>query len=319
MNISLKNGMILAVLLFTAFSVFLFFQHEFLVLEHPPSEEQNDKPGKSLLRTVSTTLPIQFSVSKPKFGELNPQLIITVDQLTQAPKHAMKSTTKERTNREQVSSEPQSSSGRILPQKGTLTCNGQSVDSEIIYWKIVPGDNTYESPITPHHGLHHDRYLSFEYDQGGWNNVRMGMECLIVVAHAMGRTLVVPPQQHLYLLGKTHKDEHDAEAHDEMGFEDFFDLELLRSHRGFHVQHMEDFLATEAVTGGLHGVLPPGNSSDAWGPKLWAYLAKVCVHCLPLCVRLCAHARFFMVRPGGRRDAGVDGAIRGLPRQTWAL
>ena len=30
----------------------------------------------------------------------------------------------------------------------------------------VPGDRTYESPITPHHGLHHDRYISFEYDHG---------------------------------------------------------------------------------------------------------------------------------------------------------
>lgn len=83
----------------------------------------------------------------------------------------------------------------------------------------MPGDDTYESPITPHHDLHHDRYITFEYDQGGWNNVRMGMEILIVMAHAMGRTLVLPPAQHLYLLGKTHKDKHDKEEHDEMGFE----------------------------------------------------------------------------------------------------
>ena len=33
----------------------------------------------------------------------------------------------------------------------------------------------------------------------------MGLECMIVVAHAFGRTLVVPPQQHLYLLGQTHQ------------------------------------------------------------------------------------------------------------------
>ena len=30
----------------------------------------------------------------------------------------------------------------------------------------VPGDRTYESPVTPHHGEHHDRYISFEYDNG---------------------------------------------------------------------------------------------------------------------------------------------------------
>jgi hypothetical protein len=62
--------------------------------------------------------------------------------------------------------------------------------------------------------------------------VRMSLECLIVVAHAMGRTLVIPPQQHLYLLGKTHQDPHDKKPHDEMGFEDFFDIERLQSHTG---------------------------------------------------------------------------------------
>jgi len=163
-------------------------------------------------------------------------------------------------------------------QKGSLVCNGKQTDSEIIYWRVVPGDADYESPITPHHDNHHDRYLTFEYDQGGWNNARMGIECLIVVAHAMGRTLVVPPQQHLYLLGKTHKDKEDNKAHDEMGFEDFFDLDLLYSHKGFHIMHMEDFLAKEGVTGGLHGKLPPKNSTEAWGPALWAYLDKVADH-----------------------------------------
>jgi hypothetical protein len=41
--------------------------------------------------------------------------------------------------------------------KGDLVCNGVKVASEIIYWKVIPGDNDYESPITPHHGVHHDR------------------------------------------------------------------------------------------------------------------------------------------------------------------
>ena len=60
----------------------------------------------------------------------------------------------------------------------------------------------------------------------------MSLECILVVAHAMGRTLVVPPQQHLYLLDKDHQDSHDQSSHDEMGFEDFFDLDLLKSHLG---------------------------------------------------------------------------------------
>ena len=53
-------------------------------------------------------------------------------------------------------------------KKGSLVCNGTAVDSEVIYWKVVPGDIEYESPITPHHAEHHDRYLTFSYDGGGW-------------------------------------------------------------------------------------------------------------------------------------------------------
>lgn len=160
-------------------------------------------------------------------------------------------------------------------KRGNLTCNGQLIDSEVIYWKQVPGDDVLESPITPHHGEHHRKFLTFEYDAGGWNNIRMGLECLIVVAHAMGRTLVVPPQEHLYLIRENHKDAEDKMEHDEMGFEDFFDLDLLRSQKGFHILHMEEFLAREGVTGHLKGILPPYNTTKINHGKLSRYLNKV--------------------------------------------
>lgn len=166
---------------------------------------------------------------------------------------------------------------RYNAKKGLLICNGERVDSEVIYWKNVPNDIDYRSPISPHHlkNESHDRYLTFEYDQGGWNNVRMGMESLIVVAHATGRTLVIPPKQHLYLLGKAHKDKEDAKEHDEMGFDDFFDINLLKSHRGLQVLEMDEFLEKEGVTGGLKNILPPKNSTQIWGELLWRYLSKV--------------------------------------------
>jgi hypothetical protein len=56
---------------------------------------------------------------------------------------------------------------KLFSKKGILICDNKQIDSEVIYWKIVEGDNSYESPITPHHDLHHDRYVTFEYDQGG--------------------------------------------------------------------------------------------------------------------------------------------------------
>lgn len=102
----------------------------------------------------------------------------------------------------------------------------------------------------------------------------MAMECVVVMAHAMGRSLVIPPQQHLYLLGQQHKDAHDTEAHDEMGFEDYYNISLFKGHSGLHAMEMEDFLEKEGVTGGLNGMLPPGNTSQVWGGKLWGYLNK---------------------------------------------
>ena len=60
-----------------------------------------------------------------------------------------------------------------------------------------------------------------------------------------------------------------------MGFEDFFDISLLKSHKGSHIITMEEFLAKEAVTGGLNGILPPKNDSKVWGGQLWNYLSKV--------------------------------------------
>ena len=53
-------------------------------------------------------------------------------------------------------------------RRGELFCQGVKVDSEVIYWRVVPGDLDFESPITPHHDEHHEKYLTFEYDHGGW-------------------------------------------------------------------------------------------------------------------------------------------------------
>ena len=120
----------------------------------------------------------------------------------------------------------------------------------------------------------------------------LGVECMIVVAHAMGRTLVVPPQQHLYLLSLKHKDEEDEKEHAQMGFEDFFDIDLLKSHQGilclyssssraykafklgFNVMTMPDFLKKEGLTGHLKGIKPPNNDANLWGQALWKYLDK---------------------------------------------
>jgi len=44
------------------------------------------------------------------------------------------------------------------------------------------------------------RYLTFEPDTGGWNNLRISFENVLILAAVSGRTLVLPPEQVMYLL-----------------------------------------------------------------------------------------------------------------------
>ncbi len=62
--------------------------------------------------------------------------------------------------------------------------------SELSYWSDIPSDNKFVSPF-----YDEEKYLTFEPDIGGWNNVRMSYETIILLAHAMGRTLVLPPKK----------------------------------------------------------------------------------------------------------------------------
>jgi hypothetical protein len=49
------------------------------------------------------------------------------------------------------------------------------------------------------------RYVVFQPDLGGWNNIRMALEVVILFAVATGRVLVMPPHAILYLLAGNKK------------------------------------------------------------------------------------------------------------------
>lgn len=278
----LKNIALFSVVIFSLLSMFLLVQHELHATKHESHSKfqnffairrYNITRGFSGMKTFFD--PDEEATETPVYEEgdrmdgdddiLNKTITMKASNPSTQPNTTL-------INEYKLEVEESKES---IERKGILICNGTSIDSEVIYWKIVPGDEEFESPITPHHDLHHDKYITFEYDHGGWNNIRMGLECLIVLAHAVGRTIVLPPPQHLYLLNQAHHDDHKKKPRDEMGFEDFYDTQLLKSHKGSHIITMEEFLAKEAITGGLHGVYPEKNSSNLWGRHLWSYLASV--------------------------------------------
>lgn len=134
---------------------------------------------------------------------------------------------------------------------------------EMVYWSDIPSDSRYVSPFHEKRSQYR-RYLTFEPDGGGWNNIRMSMETVVAMAHAMGRTLVLPPEQRMYLL---RKDLGKQRTH--FSFAHFFPmLEIAEEHEGLHVITMQEFLETEAMTGNLRNKetkqmeFPPHNRTN---------------------------------------------------------
>ena len=134
--------------------------------------------------------------------------------------------------------------------------NGTAKD-EMVYWSDIPSDNAHVSPFISKEGL----YMTFEPDPGGWNNIRMSMETVLGMAHAMGRTLVLPPEQRMYLLNGNQQQR-------EFSFQDFYPMEqIAKEHVGLTIMTMKEFLENVAMKGHLQDtngntVFPPHNRTD---------------------------------------------------------
>ena len=91
----------------------------------------------------------------------------------------------------------------VLPEKG-LGCR---ISPLVKYWHTTT--DCYTSPLREKNGLSASvsdrRYVVFQPDLGGWNNIRMSLEVTIVFALVTGRILVLPPRSVLYLLNKNKK------------------------------------------------------------------------------------------------------------------
>jgi uncharacterized protein YdaT len=127
----------------------------------------------------------------------------------------------------------------IGASRGHVQCDVPIDEERIVYWSSPQGDRdrAFESPFKPPQS-DQDYYLSFQPDRGGWNNIRMSMEVLFVMAAATGRTLVLPPKVPLYLLG------HGKEG--ARSFGDFFPLHNPELLKKVKIISMKEFIEKEA-------------------------------------------------------------------------
>jgi len=139
---------------------------------------------------------------------------------------------------------------------------------EMVYWEDIPKDALHMSPFHPHKNKKDGdttpitQFLTFEPDAGGWNNIRMAMETVLTLAFAMGRTLVLPPHQGMYLIDKQKNNQQSK-----FSFDHFFHMESISNeHIGLNIITTKDFLEQCAqgkiVNAESKPIYPPGMRTD---------------------------------------------------------
>jgi hypothetical protein len=122
-----------------------------------------------------------------------------------------------------------------LPKKG-VKHDPKEVLEAMLYWKRKKLSKAQLNALFPQRP---DKYISFEIDSGGFNNIRIGYEYVVLAAVITGRTLVLPPATGWYLIDwglmgemedlKTHHHSfvqtgHVSEVHDFFDVKDMCEL-----------------------------------------------------------------------------------------------
>lgn len=138
---------------------------------------------------------------------------------------------------------------------GSIQCDNENYD-DLAYWNDPQGelDVDFVSPFASS-DTSETKYITFEPDRGGWNNIRMALEIVLVFAAATGRTLVLPPNTPFYRL--TDQSGKGAKHH---GFADFLDLEHPALRDKVKMISMTEFLEREG--GGKMFTLPSGTDGE---------------------------------------------------------
>jgi hypothetical protein len=171
---------------------------------------------------------------------------------------------------DQASTSQQTAHDRSDHLLAGLSCSrhggpSDDVAAEMIYWEDIPTDAKF---ISPFHTPNQTKYITFELENSGFNNNRMNLENVLVMAAAMGRTLVLPAAEELCHLSS--RSGHDGSKQESaFSFEDVYHLNsIAREHDGVKIISMEEFLTKEAVTGNLKDkngrVMHPPHGRTQW-------------------------------------------------------
>jgi hypothetical protein len=121
-----------------------------------------------------------------------------------------------------------------------------------------------------------ERYLTFETDSGGFNNIRMAFEFFVDVARTSNRTLVLPPPEGLYLMdwGPLYTTKSGEKvwrpANTTTTYEDIWELDDLRTR--IPVMRAQEFYDEVLGPSGAPEAASPGrqtNSQPDYSP--WKY------------------------------------------------
>lgn len=252
-------------------------------------EDSNAANVAEAITPQPTTKPSTNQDKKEDSNAENVAVAISSQPTTKPSTNPIKSPTKTTSNQNSILKEVNQNTHKIINPSDSihpvahLSCtdhggpSNSQVIEEMVFWSDIPSDASYISPM---YGEGNEKYLTFEPDHGGWNNIRMAMETALVMSHAMGRTLVLPPEQGMYLIDKKSEGQKS-----QFSFNDFFHLDAIAmEHKGFKVITTEEFLKREALTGGLQDYFahevkyPPENRTDWNGQNrepLFQYLRSV--------------------------------------------
>ena len=141
---------------------------------------------------------------------------------------------------------------------GTINCPspGYPHINDLAYWNEPQGglDVDFVSPFSQPNSSSRTRYITFEPDRGGWNNLRMSLEIVIVFAAATGRTLVLPPDTPFYRL----TEQSDSLKSRHHGFAEFLDFDNEALRRKVPMMKMSEFLEKEGKGANKMFTLPDG-------------------------------------------------------------